>query len=392
MLYGIKDIGRNTLGLNSLSDKLRKHEFWAVDDVSFEVKKGETLGIIGPNGSGKTTILKMLNGIFWPDKGKITIEGKTGALIAVGAGFHPMLTGKENVYLNAAILGMNQKEIDRKFDDIVEFADIGDFIDTPVKFYSSGMFVRLGFSVAVHCEPDILLIDEILSVGDGAFQAKCLRKMRELKDSGTTIIFVSHNLHSVRILCEKTILLFQGEIKECSNPENAIKRYYEDVIIQKGLQLTNKPKDLPYDIEEKVNNKDAEITDVKFIDKDGIERNSFKTGEEMTIRIYYLAHKQIEYPTFTFGIYSIDGSLHAGHTTKFDGYEIKSVNGSGIMEIVFEELCLSPGLFELSVSIADKDSLSVFDWHQKAYKLRVMPGWRGVGLFYHPHYWKISSN
>jgi len=166
MLYGVTDIGRNTLGLSSHSGNLRKSEFWAVDDVSFEVKKGETLGIIGPNGSGKTTLLKMLNGIFWPDKGKITVKGRVGALIEVGAGFHPLLTGRENIYINAAILGMTKEEVDEKFDDIVEFADIGDFLDTPVKFYSRGMYVRLGFAVAVHCEPDILLVDEVLAVGD----------------------------------------------------------------------------------------------------------------------------------------------------------------------------------------------------------------------------------
>jgi len=193
MLYGIKDIARNTLGQSSHSHRLRKQEFWAVDDVSFEVKKGETLGIIGPNGAGKTTLLKMLNGIFWPDKGKITIKGRVGALIAVGAGFHPMLSGRENIYINGAILGMTKKDVDAKFDDIVEFADIGDFLDTPVKFYSSGMFVRLGFAVAIHCEPDILLVDEVLAVGDRNFQIKCFRKMHELKKKeDVSIVLVSH--------------------------------------------------------------------------------------------------------------------------------------------------------------------------------------------------------
>ena len=164
MLYGVKDIARNTIGLSSHSDKLRKGEFWALDNVSFEAKKGETFGIIGPNGSGKTTLLKLLNGIFWPDKGKISVKGNVGALIEVGAGFHPLLTGRENIYINAAILGMTKEETDKKFDVIVEFADIGDFLDVPVKHYSSGMFVRLGFAVAVHCEPDILLVDEVFAV------------------------------------------------------------------------------------------------------------------------------------------------------------------------------------------------------------------------------------
>jgi len=179
MFYGVHDIGRNMVGLSAHSERLRDGEFWAVDDVSFELKKGETLGIIGPNGSGKTTLLKMLNGIFWPDKGKITVRGRVGALIAVGAGFHPLLTGRENININGAILGMSKKEINEKFDDIVEFADIGDFIDYPVKFYSSGMYVRLGFAVAVHCKPDILLVDEVLAVGDLGYTFKCYRKISE---------------------------------------------------------------------------------------------------------------------------------------------------------------------------------------------------------------------
>ncbi|MCK4325438.1 ABC transporter ATP-binding protein, partial [bacterium] len=163
MLYGTVDIARSTLGLLPHSGQLRVGEFWAVDDVSFELKRGETLGIIGPNGAGKTTVLKMLNGIFMPDKGKIIIKGRVGALIEVGAGFHPMLTGRENIYINGTILGMSKREIDKKFDDIVNFADIGDFIDSPVKHYSSGMYVRLGFAIAIHCEPDILLVDEVLA-------------------------------------------------------------------------------------------------------------------------------------------------------------------------------------------------------------------------------------
>src|SRR3990172_5897393 len=180
MTYGIQDISRNFFRMSTKSEQLRKDEFWAVDDVSFELKRGEALGLIGPNGCGKSTLLKMLNGIFWPDKGKITMKGKVGGLIEVGAGFHPLLTGRENVYINGAILGMSRKEIDDKFDDIVEFADIEDFIDAPVKSYSSGMFVRLGFAVAAHCEPDVLLVDEVLAVGDVNFQNRCLRRINEM--------------------------------------------------------------------------------------------------------------------------------------------------------------------------------------------------------------------
>ncbi len=225
MLYGIADISRNLVGRSANSHKLRKKEFWAVDNVSFKLKKGETLGIIGPNGSGKSTLLKMLNGIFWPDKGIVSVKGRVGALIEVGAGFHPMLSGRENIYINGAIMGMSKNEIQCKFDDIVNFADIGDFLDTPVKNYSSGMFVRLGFAVAVHCDPDILLIDEILAVGDFGFQNKCFNRIGELKKRGTTTILVSHNMHTVSTFSEQVLLLNKGKARAFNQVSEGIGAY-----------------------------------------------------------------------------------------------------------------------------------------------------------------------
>jgi lipopolysaccharide transport system ATP-binding protein len=210
MIYGLTDIGRNLVGLKSRAEQLRKNEFWAVNDVSLEIKRGESFGFIGANGSGKTTLLKMLNGIFWPDKGRITVNGRVGALIAVGAGFHPMLTGRENVHINGAILGMSKKEVDQKFDDIVAFADIGDFLDAPVKHYSSGMYVRLGFAIAVHSDSDILLIDEVLAVGDKDFQVKCYQKMNEIRKKGTTIILVAHNEYTIREYTTRCLYLQNG--------------------------------------------------------------------------------------------------------------------------------------------------------------------------------------
>jgi len=227
MLYGLKDICRNTVGLSSRSDVLREYEFWAVNDVSFEVRRGESVGIIGPNGSGKTTLLKMLNGIFWPDKGKITVRGRVGALIEVGAGFHPMLTGRENIYVNAAILGMSKAETQAKFESIVEFADIGDFLDTPVKHYSSGMFVRLGFAVAVHCEPDILLVDEVLAVGDEGFQNKCFNKIGQLREQGMTTVLVSHNMTAISNFSEKVILMDKGIAHHFADVADGVKKYHD---------------------------------------------------------------------------------------------------------------------------------------------------------------------
>lgn len=225
MIYGIFDVTRNMFGLSSHSEVLRKNEFWALRDISFEINRGETVGIIGANGSGKTTLLKLLNGIFWPDQGKIIVKGRVGVLIEVGAGFHPLLTGRENIFINSAILGLTRKEVNKKFDAMVEFSGIGDFLNTPVKYYSSGMLVKLGFSIAVHSDPDILLIDEVLAVGDVQFQVKCFRKMREFKEAGKTILLVTHDMGAVQKHTEKAILLHQGSIHCFDTPRNAVNQY-----------------------------------------------------------------------------------------------------------------------------------------------------------------------
>jgi lipopolysaccharide transport system ATP-binding protein len=202
---------RGIFGGRAKSDTERTREFWALKDVNFEVEKGATLGIIGPNGAGKSTLLKLLSRVSMPTKGTITTHGRVSALIEVGAGFHPELTGRENVYLNGSILGMTKKEIDKNFDAIVDFSGIEQFIDTPVKYYSSGMYARLGFSVAAHVNPDILLVDEVLSVGDYLFQQKCLERMMAVARSGTTVMFVSHNLPAMAQFCPRALLLFKGD-------------------------------------------------------------------------------------------------------------------------------------------------------------------------------------
>jgi lipopolysaccharide transport system ATP-binding protein len=217
-------IGKSMFSKNT-QETLRDREFWAVKDVSFKVERGEALGIIGPNGAGKSTILKLLSKILKPNKGTIRINGRLSALIEIGAGFHPDFTGRENIFLNGAILGMSKDEIKRKMDDIIEFSGLTDFIDTPVKRYSSGMYARLGFSVAAHVDPEILLVDEVLSVGDFTFQHKCIRKMNEIVKNGTTVIFISHNIPSVIHLCPKAILLNKGEIERYGNSRD-ICRYY----------------------------------------------------------------------------------------------------------------------------------------------------------------------
>ncbi len=210
MLYGIQDIAKTIVGMPIDSNNIRNKEFWAVDDISFELKRGECLGLIGPNGCGKSTLLKMLNGVIEPDRGRIEIKGKVGALIELGAGFHPMLTGRENIYINGSILGFSKKEMDLKFDAIVDFAEIDEFIDTPVKNYSSGMHVRLGFAVAAQMEPDVLIIDEVLAVGDIGFRVKCLNRIHELLDK-SAVIFVSHSMPFVARLCTQVMVMRKSE-------------------------------------------------------------------------------------------------------------------------------------------------------------------------------------
>jgi len=245
MFYGVSDIGCNAIRMKSNCDKLRTQEFWAVDNLSFEIHKGEAFGIIGHNGSGKSTTLKMLNGIFMPDKGKITIKGRVGALIEVGAGFHPMLTGRENIYINGSILGMTREEVDQKFDDIVAFADIGDFLDSPVKYYSSGMYVKLGFSIAVHSDPDILLIDEILAVGDLKFQKRCLDRLSEMCNNGVTTILVSHHMPKIGSFCDRVLLLSNGKKEILDKAHVAIEKFEEmmceDVVPSIGSVPSSNP-------------------------------------------------------------------------------------------------------------------------------------------------------
>ena len=242
MVYGTKDTLRSMVGMNFKQNFLRTGEFWALEDISFELKKGETLGIIGVNGSGKSTLLRLLNGIFPPDAGKIEVNGRIGALIAVGAGFHPHMTGRENIYLNGTILGMTKKEIDGNLEDIIDFAEIGQFIDAPVATYSSGMRVRLGFSIAIHSHPEILLVDEVLSVGDLSFRNKSLRKMDELKEKANGIIFISHNLEQVRVLCGRTIVLDQGKVIFDGDTHNGIVAYEELTRTHRQAQLVKTSK------------------------------------------------------------------------------------------------------------------------------------------------------
>jgi lipopolysaccharide transport system ATP-binding protein len=364
MFYGLTDISRNMFGLSSHSDRLRDDEFWAMEDIFLEIKKGESIGLIGPNGSGKTTLLKMLNGIFWPDKGKISLKGRMGALISVGAGFHPLLTGRENVYINGAILGMNKREVDRKFDAIVDFAGIGDFLDSPVKYYSSGMFVRLGFSVAIHCDPEILLVDEALAVGDMNFQSKCIEKMEELSNKGTTKIYVSHDLPSVSRICQKALYLNKGRMKGYGDVIPIIDQYRRDVV-NDMRENAIKGSAIRYGTRE------LEILKVELQDKTNENKNVFRNGEPFKVKILFNAHKEVVRPEFVIKFFTDTGTLISQPNTKDHRMTRESVHGEGELDYYIAALPLNYGRYSLTVAIWDLAGHLPYDVHEKLYDFSV---------------------
>jgi len=377
MGYGIKDITRNIFGLSSHSEKLRRDEFWAVNDVSFEVKKGEILGIIGPNGSGKTTLLKLINGIFWPDKGKITVKGKVGALIEVGAGFHPMLTGRQNVYINGAILGMSKKEIDEKFDSIIKFADIGEFIDVPVKYYSSGMFVRLGFAVAVHRNPDILLVDEVLAVGDLEFHNKCMQKMGEITQNGTTVLLVSHDITTVQRICNKCLFLNNGKLVSNSYTNEVVNEYYIWV-----SNSTNKHK------EELIPKNDvgAKLSELIICDTYGNEKDRFETGEKVSIKLKFLVAKPIINPILHI---SLNGDTYHGYNTRDDNIQIDIVDNNTEIILEVDFLGLSTGIYHICVALWDETYIYPYYWDWDVGQIEILSPIIPLGRFIFKHNWKI---
>ncbi|MBA2621549.1 MAG: ABC transporter ATP-binding protein [Acidobacteria bacterium] len=357
-------------------------EFWAVRDVSFEVERGETLGIIGHNGAGKSTILKLLANITTPTSGEIAINGQLSALIEVGSGFHPELSGRENIYLNGSILGMRRREITKKLDKIVDFAGIRQFLDTPVKRFSSGMYVRLGFSIAAHLDPDILLLDEVLAVGDAGFQAKCLQRIKELKQSGTTIVFISHDLGAVERVCDRVLLMKGGGIIKNGSAREVINAYEND-----GNQISESLETHGLN-----GNNVAKIRTLSFHNSDGENRSVFKTGEPFTARVKFEVYQPVKDAIFDIIFYSPDGEIHCEFTTEAED-EYPCINeGSGVIEFFCPELGLMPGIYYTDVRILERGGVEAIHVKSRTTMLRVDPG-KVVrrGNFYMQQQWRLSQ-
>ena len=347
-------------------------EFWALRDVSLDVPKGTTFGLIGENGSGKSTLLKCMARILRPDSGHISVVGKVSALLELGAGFHPELSGRENVYLNGSILGMPKRELDRIFDDIVGFAGLERFIDMPVKVYSSGMYVRLGFSIAINVEPDVLLIDEVLAVGDEEFQRRCDSKFAELKRDGRTIVLVSHALDSVRNLCDEVAWLEGGQLKAVGTPGNIVDDYVGDVHAQQRREEAEAAQ--PEGDGSRWGSGEGRVERIELLDGSGQPTKSVRTGDAVTIRLHYATNEPIEKPVFGLAVYRIDGVHVTGPNTRDAGCVPDRIDGKGQVDLRIDRLLLLPGSYELSASLYDYSCMHPFDFRHRDFGFDVEPG------------------
>jgi len=354
MFYGIIDSVRSMLGVDYATDRLRKHEFWALGDVCFELRKGETLGIIGANGSGKSTLLRLITGIYPPDNGRIAFKGRIGALIAVGAGFHPHMTGRENIYLNGTILGMTRREINDRLEEIIDFADIGDFLEAPVSTYSSGMRVRLGFAIAVHCEPDILLIDEVLSVGDLAFRNKSMRKMKEFREKANALVFISHNLDQIRVLCDRVIIMDHGRIL-FDGPSSEGLITYENMSKDTRVAAINGD----FEKEKLFRQRTTDGSRVEFIDMGLVNQNDervFEVGivEELRVFLDFMINEECEEIYFTIAILNESKNTEClwAKSNDSDRYSFKNINpGRHRVVLTYKKHHLGPGVYCINYHI-----------------------------------------
>ena len=334
--------------VDSLRPPSEDEVMWALNDVSYQVQSGDVIGIIGRNGAGKSTLLKILSRITEPTSGKAVVYGRVGSLLEVGTGFHPELTGRENIYLNGSILGMKRDEINQKFDEIVEFSEIGRYLDTPVKRYSSGMYVRLAFSVAAHLEPEILLVDEVLAVGDLSFQQKCLNRIRTLTSSGMTIFLVSHNMTMIQSSCSQVLFLEKGRLVGAGKPVEMIEAYRRT--LQRGTDY-HESATASETINAENNKSAVNILGFEMFGENNSIRRNFRFGESIRIRIEVEANQRIDHPMINFGIKRGDGVVICNYNNWYDNFDIDYIEGRCVLEGWLPPLRLVPDFYEINVLV-----------------------------------------
>ncbi|HEX8221222.1 MAG TPA: ABC transporter ATP-binding protein [Chloroflexia bacterium] len=408
-----QDVMVSLFGLRSLSKRgvamprPANEEFWALRDVNFSIYAGEAVGIIGENGSGKSTTLKLISRILEPSTGSVSVRGKVSALLELGTGFHPELTGRENVFLNGSLLGLSRKEMASRYDAIVDFSEIGEFIDTPIKHYSSGMVMRLGFAVAINVDPDILLTDEVLAVGDEAFQRKCLDYIAKLRSRGVTIVFVSHALEAVRSLCSRAIWLDHGRMIADGPAGQVVDQYltYENEKHAERLKAghesrppsvttANRPQPMTAPLPEEdeddmppaghggqlrasrtvpLESPDVKITGVTFLDAAGESSHIFYTNQPLTVRLHFNAKTRVEDPVFGLALYTENGTHINGPNTRFSGLVIPAIEGTGYADYHIERLPLMAGRYFVTVAVTGREFTNILDHQHRASSFVVQP-------------------
>lgn len=398
---------------NQLKERLlfrsrnRYEDRWVLNGISFNVKKGEAVGLIGHNGCGKSTTLKLLTRIMYPTEGTIELSGRVSSLIELGAGFHPDMSGRENIYTNASIFGLTKKEIDERMDDIVEFSEMEQFLDNPVRTYSSGMYMRLAFSVAINVNADILLIDEILAVGDINFQAKCFNKLKEIKAQGTTIVIVSHSLGQIEQICDRTIWIDGGKIKADGKPRD-VHPEYMDFMGQKRQVIAEKENarkeeksgkkagERGEDAESGESGEDkkrwgkghARIKQVRLLDEEGKSQSAFATGSPITIEMDYSVRQKVEDAVFGIGIFNQNGQQVYGTNTRIDQMDEFALEKDGTMSVHLDQVNLLPGVYLLDIAIESQVGIPV-DYFREAYTFEMYSQIGDVGIVRLNHQWKI---
>ena len=407
---------KSALLKGSLIQDLQPDEkFPALQGVSFNVKAGSTYGIIGRNGSGKSTALKLVAGITKPTSGSVKVQGRISALIELGAGFHPEISGRENVFINGIMLGLTKKEITRRFDEIVEFAELENFIDAPVKTYSSGMYMRLGFAVAIHVDPDVLLVDEVLAVGDEGFTRKCLDAFGEFKRRGKTILLVTHSLGLVERFCDEALWLAGGKVRGAGDPKRVVGAYLTDVERSEEKELaalraragseeqdpayvpegpadgTNAPMEanMSSAVKGRWGSREIEITKVTLSAEDGQAAHSFQTGERVAVHLNVRAHAPTADFVFGIGIFNAEGVTCYGTNTDLEDFQPEEIRGEGEVTFTIDSLDLVEGTYKLDVAVHKRDGYP-YDYHRLLYTFRVKSRTKEVGIYRPRHVWAFS--
>ena len=405
-----------------ISDLQPEETFPALRGVSFQVPKGCTYGVIGRNGSGKSTLLKCVAGISRPTEGKITVDGRISALIELGAGFHPEISGRENIFINGIMLGLSKREIQRRFDEIVEFAELQDFIDAPVKTYSSGMYMRLGFAVAIHVDPDVLLVDEVLAVGDQGFTLKCLDKFAEFRRRDKTILLVTHSLDLVEKFCDQALWLDKGQTKAEGEPKRVVASYLIDVEKTEEQELSRAesqrlaasaktaesgvkrpesglpdhpvetgeaPADMFKATEGRWGTREIEILEVTLVGEDGEPGHVFQYGEKVAVRMKVRAHQPVKDFVFGFGIFNADGVCCYGTNTNLEELQPDEIRGDGQVTFQIDGLKLVEGTYRLDLAAHKLDGYP-YDYHRLLYSFRMKSRTKDVGIYRPDHRWQFS--